>query len=208
MLQRLFTPRAGSSNPHLSTMRRPSSLASPATAIASFAGTQVKICFFLFFSFRSFSDQCYRDSLSHVPGPQTPASPPHNPHPCALPLKPRKSLLPPLPHHMQAWLPPSSPYASPPPLPPRHCVQDPPTMPTRHVQALPWRHPNTEHKAPPPPTSRNANTACRTPPPRRNTNTSNRTPPPRHPQHIPNTVCKMEQQWGWWWWWTVGWRQQ
>ncbi len=39
----------------------------------------------MFFSFCSFSDQCYRDSLSHVLGPQTPASPPHNPHPHALP---------------------------------------------------------------------------------------------------------------------------
>src|SRR6266571_1442663 len=48
-------------------------------------GMQVKICFFLFFSFHSFSDQCYRDSLSHAPGPQTPASPPHNPHPHAFP---------------------------------------------------------------------------------------------------------------------------
>src|SRR6266702_1821722 len=35
--------------PHLSTVRRPSNLASPAAAIASFAGTQVKICFFLLF---------------------------------------------------------------------------------------------------------------------------------------------------------------
>src|SRR6266568_2270978 len=84
-LQRLFTPRAGTSNPHPSTMPHPSSLASPAAAIASFAGTQVKICFFLFFSFCSFSDQYYRDSLSHTPGPQTPASPPHHPHPCAFP---------------------------------------------------------------------------------------------------------------------------
>src|SRR6266702_1802072 len=85
MLQRLFTPCARSSNPHPSTVRRPSSLASPATAIASFTGMQVKICFFLFFSFHSFSDQYSRDSLSHVPGPQTPASPPHNPHPRAFP---------------------------------------------------------------------------------------------------------------------------
>ncbi len=45
-----------------------------------------KDMFFLFFSFHSFSDQCYRDSLSHALGPQTPASPPHNPHPHALPL--------------------------------------------------------------------------------------------------------------------------
>src|SRR6266702_287093 len=35
----LFTPLAGSSNPHLFTMPRPSSLTSPTTAIASFAGT-------------------------------------------------------------------------------------------------------------------------------------------------------------------------
>src|SRR6266702_4400142 len=63
----------------------PSSLTSPTAAIASFVGMQVKICFFLFFSFRSFSDQCYSASLSHIPGPQTPASPPHNPYPHALP---------------------------------------------------------------------------------------------------------------------------
>src|SRR6266702_1729820 len=42
----LFSPHAGSSNPHLSTVRHPSNLASPAAAIA---GTQVKICFFCFF---------------------------------------------------------------------------------------------------------------------------------------------------------------
>src|SRR6266702_209110 len=35
----LFSPHAGSSNPHLSTVPPPSSLASPAAAIASFAGT-------------------------------------------------------------------------------------------------------------------------------------------------------------------------
>src|SRR6266568_3612255 len=51
----LFSPHAGSSNPHLSTVRRPSNLASPAAAIA---GTQVKICFS-----RSLFDQCYRDPL-------------------------------------------------------------------------------------------------------------------------------------------------
>src|SRR6266702_2768309 len=34
----LFSPHAGSSNPHLFTMPRPSSLTSPTTAIASFAG--------------------------------------------------------------------------------------------------------------------------------------------------------------------------
>src|SRR6266702_1670004 len=50
----LFSPHAGSSNPHLSTVRRPSSLATPAAAIASFTGTQVKICFFRFFFFVPF----------------------------------------------------------------------------------------------------------------------------------------------------------
>src|SRR6266702_2089278 len=71
MLQRLFTPRAGSSNPHPSTMCRPSSLTSPTATIASFAGMQVKICFFLFLSFHSFLTNI-TDSLSHMPGPQTP----------------------------------------------------------------------------------------------------------------------------------------
>src|SRR6266702_1816138 len=66
-------------------------------------------------------------------------------------------------------------------IPTRHAR--PATTPTRHTQAPPWRHLNTERKAPPPPTSRDANTARRTPPPRRNANTSHRTPPPRHPQH-------------------------
>src|SRR6266702_1645024 len=160
--------------------------------------------FFSFF-FRSFSDQCYRDSLYPAPWVLKPASPPHNPHPRASPLKPPKSPPPPLPHRTQAWPPPSAPHASPPPPPPRHCAQDPPMTPTRHAQALlwrhlnterktptpptrraqvlPWRHPNTECKAPPPPTSRDANTVRRTPPPRRNANTLHRTPPPHHPQH-------------------------
>src|SRR6266702_6241626 len=35
-----------------------------------------------------------RPSLPHTPGPQTPASPPHNPYPHVLPLKPCKSPLP------------------------------------------------------------------------------------------------------------------
>src|SRR6266702_3658185 len=96
-----FPPHARSSSPHLSTVPCPSSLASPTAAIASFIGTQVKICLFLFFFFCSFSDQCYRDPLPHMPGSQTPTSPPHNLHPHPLPLKPHKSPLP-LPHHMQA----------------------------------------------------------------------------------------------------------
>src|SRR6266702_1123874 len=98
----LFSPHAGSSNPHLSIVRRPSNLASPAAAIA---GTQVKICFFRLFFFRSFFDQCYRDPLyptCRVLNP--PASPPHNPYPHIPPLKPRKS---PLPRPPQAPTPPS-----------------------------------------------------------------------------------------------------
>src|SRR6266702_3765707 len=66
-------------------------------------------------------------------------------------------------------------------IPTRHTR--PTTTPTCHAQAPLWRHPNTERKAPPLPTSRDANTAHRTPPPRRNANTSHRTPPPLHPQH-------------------------
>src|SRR6266581_189192 len=50
-----FPPMPGSQTPPLSPVPRPSSLASPAAAIAPFAGTQVKLCLFLFF-FRSFSD--------------------------------------------------------------------------------------------------------------------------------------------------------
>ncbi len=45
----LFSPHTRSSNPHLSTVHHPSSLISPTTTIASFAGMQVKICFFCFF---------------------------------------------------------------------------------------------------------------------------------------------------------------
>src|SRR6266571_3535215 len=44
-----------------------------------------------FFFFRPFSDQCYRDSLYPTPRVLKPTSPPHNPHPRALPLKPCKS---------------------------------------------------------------------------------------------------------------------
>jgi len=42
-----------------------------------------------------------RPSLPYTPGPQPPASPPHNPYPHILPLKPHKSPLPLPPHHMQ-----------------------------------------------------------------------------------------------------------
>ncbi len=42
-----------------------------------------------------------RPSLPHTPGPQPPASPPHNPYPHIPPLKPCKSLLPLPPHCLQ-----------------------------------------------------------------------------------------------------------
>ena len=92
----LFTPRAGSSNPRLS-IHNPHHRALPLEPRKSrrrhclIRRHASKDMFFSFLFFRSFSDQCYRDSLSHAPGPQTPASLPHNPHPRALPLKPRKS---------------------------------------------------------------------------------------------------------------------
>src|SRR6266702_2992639 len=58
-----------------------------------------------------------------------------------------------------------------------------PTLPTCHAQAPLWHHPNTECKAPPPPTSHDINTVHRTPPPCCNANTSHRTLPSCHPQH-------------------------
>src|SRR6266702_4452778 len=65
-----------------------------------------------------------RPSLPHTPGPQTPASPPHNPHPRASPPKPRTSPPPPLPN-----------------LPRRqHGAQD----------ATTTRNANTSHRTPPP----------------------------------------------------------
>ena len=64
-----------------------------------------------------------RPSLPHTPGPQTPASPPHNPYPHVLPLKPRKS---------------------PPPSPCRtQAVTS--ASPLRHAQVR-WHHPVTVRK--------------------------------------------------------------
>src|SRR6266702_1419457 len=65
-----------------------------------------------------------RPSLPHTPGPHPPASPPHNPHPRALPLKPRKS--------------------PPPPLP--HCTQARGRLHLRHMQVCCHHHPITAHK--------------------------------------------------------------
>src|SRR6266702_2153854 len=63
---------------------------------------QVKISFFFFSFFCFFSDQCYRDPLYPTCWVLNPISPPHNPPPCASPLKPCKSPLLPLLHYMQA----------------------------------------------------------------------------------------------------------
>src|SRR6266702_6945396 len=54
-------------------MSHPSLAPTPMAAIAPFAGIQVM--FFSFLLFCPFSDQCYRDSLPHAPGPQTPTPP-------------------------------------------------------------------------------------------------------------------------------------
>ncbi len=81
----LFSPHAGFSNPPPLHRASPLKPASPAAAIASFAGTQVKLCFFSSF-FRFFSDQCCRDLFSPHAGFSNPP-PLHR----ASPLKPRKS---------------------------------------------------------------------------------------------------------------------
>src|SRR6266702_7336138 len=134
-------------------------------------------------------------SLSHAPGPHTPASPPHNPHPRASPLKPRKSPPPPLLHRTQARgrfylrhmqvrrhrypvtarkirlrrrLVTCKPRRD--AIPTRHAR--PATMPTRHAQAPPWRHLNTERKTLTPPTRRAQA------PPWRHPNTKRKAPPP------------------------------
>src|SRR6266702_1196637 len=65
-----------------------------------------------------------RPSLPHTPGPQPPTSPPHNPYPHILPLKPRKS----------------------PPPPPSRCMQVVTSAsPLRHVQVR-CHHPVTVRK--------------------------------------------------------------
>src|SRR6266702_1149551 len=64
-----------------------------------------------------------RPSLPHTPGPQTPASPPHNPYPHVPPLKPCKSP-PPSSRRMQAVT---------------------SASPLRHAQVR-WHHPVTVRK--------------------------------------------------------------
>ncbi len=117
----LFSPHAGFSNPHLSTMRHLSNLASPTTTIT---GMQVKICFFCFFFFIPFLTNVTETLFTPHTGSSTPASPPHNPYPHILPLKPHKSPPPPLPHHMQVMT---------------------SASPLRHVQVH-CHHPVTVHK--------------------------------------------------------------
>src|SRR6266581_7742922 len=165
-----------------------------------------------------------RPSLPHTPGPQSPVSPPHNPHPRASPLKPRKSPPPPLLHrtqprgcfylrHMQVRrhrhpitarkirlrrrLVTCKPRRD--AIPTRHAR--PATMPTRHAQAPPWRHLNTERKAPPPPTRRNARDPAITP-----SQTWYARPRPR--QTTTTMATTMERRWGRCRWGTVGWRRQ
>src|SRR6266702_3515907 len=65
----LFSPHAGSSTPHLSTVRRPSNLASPAAAIA---GTQGKICFFCLFFFVPFLTNVTETLFTPHAGSSTP----------------------------------------------------------------------------------------------------------------------------------------
>src|SRR6266702_2675633 len=198
MLQRLFILCPGSSNPPLhhiipTPVLCPSSLASPAAAMACICRHTSKDKFFFPSFFRFFSDQCYRDPLyptrwvlkppplhhiipTTVPRLSSLASPRRRL--CLTARKPGRLHL----RHMQVRrhrhpvtarkIHPRRRLATCKPrrdaIPTRHAR--PATTPTRHAQAPPWCHPNTERKAPPPPTSRDANTA-------------RRTPPPRHPQH-------------------------
>src|SRR6266702_3429979 len=66
----------------------PSSLASPT---AAFVGMHIRINFLFSFFLFLFCPMLQRPSLPHMLGSKTPTSPPHNTHPCALPLKPCKS---------------------------------------------------------------------------------------------------------------------
>ncbi len=147
-----------------------------------------------------------RPSLPHTPGPQTPASPPHNPHPVPRPLSlasPCRCLC------LTARKPVAAsifatcksaatatpslctrsahdadpPRASPAVAPPQHGTQDPKTANPPCTSPI-WRHPNTERMAPPPPARRNANMA-------------RRTPPRCHPQHGTQDCDrdKRPQQW-------------
>src|SRR6266571_3246906 len=160
MLQRLFTPHAGSSKPCLSTHN----------------------------PHRALPLKPPKSPRSHALPLKPPKSPPpplpHRTQAWLPPSSPHASPLPPPPRHCTQD-PPMTPtrHVQAPLWRHLNMERKTPTPPTRRAQVPPWRHPNTERKAPPPPTSRDANTARRTPPPRRNANTSHRTPPPRHPQH-------------------------
>src|SRR6266702_4842621 len=96
MLQRLSLPHApgpqNPASPHIIpiTVLCPSASQVPPPPLLAFAGTQVKLCFFFLF-FVSFLTSVAVTSFSHMPGLQTPTSPP-----C---LAPQASQVPPpLPH--------------------------------------------------------------------------------------------------------------
>src|SRR6266702_576050 len=173
-------------------MCHPSSLSSP--TIASFMSTQVKICFFLFFSFYSFSDQCYRDPLyptcwvlkppplhhiipTTMPRLSSLASPcrclcltackPGHLHLCHMQVCCHRHPVTVRKIHPRRQLAMCKPHCD--AIPTQHAR--PATMPTHHAQALPWRHLNTECKTPTPPTHRaqappwrHPNMECKAPP--------------------------------------------
>src|SRR6266702_4623487 len=177
MLQRPSTPHAGSC---LSTTYYPPPCLAPQASqvpppqLPAFVGTHVRIRLFLFLFFVSFLTNVTETLFT--PGPKAPASPPHNTHPRASPLKPCKSP-PPLPHrtqargllhlrHMQVHCHRHPVTAR--KIRPRRRLATckarrddiptwharPATTPTCRAQAPPWCHLNTERKTPTPPTRR------------------------------------------------------
>src|SRR6266571_3711958 len=199
MLQRLFIPCPGSSNPPLhhiipTTVLCPSSLARPAAAMACLRGHASKDKFFSSF-FPFFSDLCYRAPLypthwvlkppplhhiipTTVPRLSSLASPHHRL--CLTACKPGCLHL----RHMQVCcnchpvtarkIHPRRRLTTCKPhrdtIPTRHAR--PATTPTRHAQAPPWRHLNPERKTPTSPTRRAQA------PPWRHPNTERKAPPP------------------------------
>src|SRR6266702_2888209 len=241
MLQRLFILCPGSSNPPLhhiipTPVLCPSSLASPAAAMACICRHTSKDKFFFPSFFRFFSDQCYRDPLyptrwvlkppplhhiipTTVPRLSSLASPHHRL--CLTTCKSAATATPSL--RARSTHDADSPHASPTVTPSQHGTQGPPRrQPAMHKPrrgATSTRNARPQHRQPVAHKPRHGAT------PTRNTRPRHRQPPamptqragPHHhaatptrrtgPRHhaIPNTVCKMEQQWGWWRWWTVGW---
>src|SRR6266702_2672129 len=139
MLQRPSTPLRAPPLHHIipTPVPRPSSLASPAAAIARIRGHASKDRFFSFPFFVSFLTNVTETLFTQYAGSENSClSTTNSPPPCLAPQAsqvPAASASP----HASSWPPPSSPHASPLPPPPRHCAQDPPTTPTRHVQGPP-----------------------------------------------------------------------